>query len=116
MDALEGALSELAAAGVEGIPLVRALIRRLLQLGQFRAEIQGTRTTSDVLASAGRSLFWKDRDAIQRQLSRWRPDAIQRAIARLTEVERAIKSSGSAGPILLDEELFAIGRAVQRMR
>jgi DNA polymerase III subunit delta len=115
MNAIEAALAELAADGIEGIPLVRALLRRLLQLGQFRAEAQGSRSLSDVMASAGKSLFWKDKEAIQWQLSRWRPEAIQRAITRLTEVERAIKSSGSAGPILLDEELFAIGRAAQRM-
>jgi DNA polymerase-3 subunit delta len=116
MEAIEGALAELAADGIEGIPLVRALLRRLLQLGQFRAEMKGMNSASDVMASAGKSLFWKDKESIQRQLSRWQPDKIDTAISRLTEVERAIKSSGSAGPILLDEELFAIGRAAQRMR
>jgi DNA polymerase-3 subunit delta len=116
MEAIEAALAELAADGIEGIPLVRALLRRLLQLGQFRGEMKGMRSVSDVMASSGKSLFWKDKEAIQRQLSRWQPDKIDTAIARLTEVERAIKSSGSAGPILLDEELFAIGRAAQRMR
>jgi DNA polymerase III subunit delta len=116
LDAIEAALAELAAGGVEGIPLIRALMRRLLQLGQFRAEMQGRKSASDVLASAGKALFWKERDAVHRQLSRWQPDKIETAIARLTDVERAIKSSGSAGPILLDEELFAIGRVAQRMR
>jgi len=116
MDAIEAALAELAADGIEGIPLIRALLRRLLQLGQFRAEVQGSRSASDVMASAGKSLFWKDKEAIQRQLSRWRPEKIDTAIARLMDVERGIKASGSAGPILLDEELFAIGRAAQRMR
>lgn len=116
LDAIEAALAELAADGIEGIPLIRALLRRLLQLAQFRAEMQGRRSASDVMASAGKSLFWKEKDAVQRQLSRWQPDKIETAISRLSEVERAIKSSGSAGPILLDEELFAIGRAAQRMR
>lgn len=116
MEAIEAALSELAADGIEGIPLVRALLRRLLQLGQFRAEMKGIRSASDVMATLGKTLFWKDKEAIGRQLSRWQPDKIDTAIARLTEVERAIKASGSPGPVLLDEELFAIGRAAQRMR
>lgn len=116
MAAIETALAELAADGIEGIPLVRALLRRLLQLGQFRAEMKGVHSAFDVMASAGKSLFWKDKEAIGRQLSRWQPDKIDTAITRLTEVERAIKASGSPGPILLDEELFAIGRAAQRMR
>ncbi len=116
LDAIEAALAELAADGIEGIPLIRALLRRLLQLAQFRAEMRGTRSASDVMVSAGKALFWKEKDSVQRQLSRWQPDKIETAISRLGEVERAIKSSGSAGPILLDEELFAIGRVAQRMR
>ncbi|MGE0776577.1 MAG: DNA polymerase III subunit delta [Sphingomonadaceae bacterium] len=116
LDAIEAALAELAADGIEGIPLIRALLRRLLQLGQYRSEMHGTRGVSDVMASAGKSLFWKDKEAVQRQLQRWEPDKIDTAISRLIGVERAIKTSGSAGAILLDEELFAIGRAAQRMR
>ncbi len=116
MSAIETALQELAADGVEGIPLVRALFRRLLQIGQYRSEVGAAVSVSDVMASAGKSLFWKDKEAIARQVSRCTRHKIETAISRLTEVERAIKSSGSAGPILLDEELFAIGRAAQRMR
>jgi DNA polymerase-3 subunit delta len=116
LDAVDAALAELAADGIEGIPLIRALLRRLLQLGQYCADMAKGRSAADVMATSGKALFWKDKDAVQRQLMRWQPDKIETAISRLIDVERAIKSSGSAGPILLDEELFAIGRAAQRMR
>lgn len=115
LQAIEYALGQLAADGIEGIPLLRAVLRRLLQIGQFRAEVSGGDNVADVMASAGKSLFWKDKDAITRQVSRWRPAAIETAVARLLAAERAIKASGSVGPLLLDEELFAIGRAAQRM-
>lgn len=116
LDAIESALAQLAADGVEGIPLLRAMLRRLLQIGQYRAEVSGTASVADVMASAGKALFWKDKESISRQVSRWRPEAIETALARLIAVERGIKASGSTGAILLDEELFAIGRAAQRMR
>lgn len=116
LDAMESALAQLLADGIEGIPLIRALLRRLLQLAELRAQVNGTTSVSSVMASQGKALFWKDKDSIGRQLSRWRPNALEAAIGRLTAIERDIKASGSAGPILLDEELFAIGRAAQRMQ
>jgi DNA polymerase-3 subunit delta len=116
LDAVEAALTELAADGIEGIPLVRALLRRLLQLGQYRADMAKGRSAADVMATSGKALFWKDKASVERQLGRWQADKIETAISRLTHVELAIKASGSAGPILLDQELFAIGRAAQRMR
>lgn len=116
MDAIEGALAQLAAEGIEGIPLIRALLRRLLQLAELRAQVSSTISVSTAMASQGKSLFWKDKESIGRQLSRWLPAALDTAITRLGVIERAIKASGSAGPLLLDEELFTIGRAAQRMQ
>lgn len=116
LDAFETALAQLAAEGIEGIPIIRAMLRRLLQLADFRSQVAEGSSVAGVMASAGKSLFWKDRDVVARQLSRWRPTQIATAIERLMACERAIKASGTAGPILLDEELLAIGRAARRMR
>lgn len=116
LDAIEAALAQLAAEGIEGIPLIRAMLRRLLQLAEFRAEVARGSSVSNVMASAGKSLFWKDRDTVARQVARWRPAQIATAIERLMATERAVKASGTAGTILLDEELLAIGRAARRMR
>jgi DNA polymerase-3 subunit delta len=116
LEAIEAALAQLAAEGIEGIPLIRAMLRRLLQLAEFRAEVARGSSVSSVMASAGKSLFWKDRDTVARQVSRWRPAQIATAIERLMATERAVKASGTAGSILLDEELLAIGRAARRMR
>jgi DNA polymerase-3 subunit delta len=115
MEAIEAALAQLAADGIEGIPLIRALLRRLLQVAQFRSEVSGSTSVSAVMASQGKALFWKDKNAIAGQVSRWQPNALEAVVSRLTAVEKAIKASGTAGSILLDEELFAIGRAAQRM-
>lgn len=116
LDAIDHELSRLASEGIEGIPLVRAMLRRLALLAEYRAEVARGNSPSSVMASAGKALFWKDKDAVGRQLARWKPEAIATATRRLVEAERAIKASGTAGAILLDEELIAIGRAARAMR
>jgi len=78
----------------------------------MRGEFEGAR---NAMASSSKSLFWKEKQSAERQSARWRPDAIERMVTRLTAIERGIKASGSLGPLLLDEELFAIGRVAQRM-
>lgn len=116
LDAVDTALTQLAAEGIEGIPLARAMLRRLHQLAEFRSEVARGNSISSVMASRGKSLFWKDKEAVERQLSRWNPAGLATAIERLMAAERQLKASGTAGPVLLDEELFAIGRAARKMR
>ncbi len=116
LDAVDAELRRLAEDGLEGIPLIRALLRRLALLADLAAEVARGNSVSSVMASSGKALFWKEKDAIGRQLARWRPTAIETAIRRLVAAEQAIKASGTAGPILLDEELVAIGRAARNMR
>ncbi len=116
LDAIEIALAQLAAEGIEGIPLIRAMLRRLFQVGEYSAQVAMGNSVSSVMASAGKALFWKDKEPVTRQVTHWRPSAIATAIERLIATERALKSSGTAGAILLDEELMAIGRAARKMR
>ena len=116
LEIIDSELAQLAAQGVEGIPIIRAMLRRLHQLAAFRAEVAAGNSVGSVMAGSGKSLFWKDKDAIQRQVSRWQPRPIATAIERLLANELSLKDSGSAGTILLDEELIAIGRAAQKMR
>lgn len=116
LDALDRELRRLAEEGLEGIPLIRALLKRLALLAEFRAEVAKGNSPSSVMAAAGKALFWKDKDAIGRQLARWKPAALETAIQRLVAAELALKASGTAGPVLLEEELFAIGRAARNMR
>lgn len=116
LEQIDTELAQLATQGVEGIPIIRALLRRLNQLAAFRAEVSAGKSVDAVMATSGKALFWKDQKAVQRQLSNWRPETLARAIERLVDTELALKASGSPGPILLDEELIAIGRAARRRR
>lgn len=113
---LEAELARLHAEGLEGITLLRAMLRRIMLLARLRAQVEQGSNVGAVMASSGKSLFWKERDVVGRQLSRWRADLLAKAMSRLLEAERQIKASGGIGPLAADEELFAICRQAARLR
>jgi DNA polymerase-3 subunit delta len=109
--------TELALLGTaEAIGVVRALLRRLAQIAPLRAEVAAGNSIDAVMASSGRSIFWKDQKVVSGLLARWSPDAIATATLRLAATERAFKRSGSAGMVMIGEELIAISRAAAARR
>jgi DNA polymerase-3 subunit delta len=113
---LAAELARLHAEGVEGITLLRAMLRRVALLARLRAEVDRGSTASAVMASSGKSLFWKEKDEVGRQLSRWRAALLAKAMSRLLEAELQVKASGGIGPLAADEELFTICRQAARLR
>ncbi len=115
-NALETELARLRTMGMEGVTLIRALLRRMALLARLRAEVDAGRSPGAVMASAGKAIFFKEKDRIDAQLRRWPSDLIAKAMTRLAEAERQVKSSGGVGPIAADVELFAICRQAARLR
>ncbi|HEU0097698.1 MAG TPA: DNA polymerase III subunit delta [Allosphingosinicella sp.] len=113
---LQAELLRLSSEGVEGIPLIRAVLRRMSLLSRLRAHVERGGSPDAVMASHGKSLFWKEKQSVARQLSSWRSDALARSVSRLLEAERQVKASGGLGPRAVDEELFAICRQAGRSR
>jgi DNA polymerase-3 subunit delta len=113
---LQGELVRLSSEGIEGIPLIRAVLRRMSLLSRLRAQVERGSSPGAVMASQGKSLFWKEKDSIGQQLSRWRPEALARSVSRLLEAERQVKAPGGLGPRAVDEELFAICRQAARLK
>lgn len=115
-DLLAGELARLSSEGIEGIPLIRAVLRRMSLLARLRAQVERGNSVDAVMASQGKALFWKEKPAIAQQLGRWRSDLLAKSVTRLVEAERQAKASGGAGNATVDEELFAIARQAQRLR
>ena len=113
---LEAELVRLRAEGLEGIILIRAMLRRVALLARLRAEVEQGSSPSAVMASSGKSLFWREKPSIEIQLRRWRSELIAKAMTRLSDAERQLKASGGPGPVAADEELFAICRQAARLR
>jgi DNA polymerase-3 subunit delta len=113
---LQAELLRLSSEGIEGIPLIRAVLRRMTLLARLRAEVERGNSVATVMASQGKAIFWKERDAMAAQLSRWRSDLLAKGVSRLLEAERQAMTPGGPGPLAIDEELFAICRQAARLR
>ena len=119
--ALAGELGELAEAlgrllpgASEAIAIVRALQRRVLQLAPMRARVEAGERVDAVMASAGKALFWKDKDMIHAMLTRWNAERLAHVGERAAALETALMLSGAPGVAALGEELTAIARAARR--
>lgn len=116
LEMLQAELLRLSSEGVEGIPLIRAVLRRMTLLAKLRAEVERGNSVATAMASQGKAIFWKEKDAVAMQLSRWRADFLGKSMSRLLEAERQVKASGGLGPLAVDEELFTICRQAARLR
>lgn len=113
---LGGELARLSSEGVEGIPLIRAVLRRMSLLSRLRGQVERGSNVDAVMASQGKALFWKEKPAVAQQLGRWRAELLAKSVSRLVEAERQAKASGGAGNAAVAEELYAIARQAQRLR
>lgn len=115
-DQAEAELARLRTEGKDGIQLVRAALRRMTMLARLRAEVERGKSVGAVMASAGKAIFWKEQEAVQAELGRWRAETLAKGISRLIEAERQIMSSGGPGPIAAEAELLTIARQAARRR
>ena len=120
LGSLTGEMAELADQlallphGAEGIPIVRALQRRLLQVAPARARIERGERPDAVMTSLGKSLFWKDKTLVQRLLSLWDSRRLATITERAGKLEREMMFSPVPTQEALGEELLAIARAAKR--
>jgi len=111
----EATQGELARITADGIPILRAVLRRLFLLADYRADVERGDSVSTVMAAKGRALFWKEKETVSAQLGRWKSHSLATAIDRLSAANRAAMFSGM-GRVGVEAELIAIARAAQRMR
>jgi DNA polymerase-3 subunit delta len=109
-------LGRLPHGGAEAIPVLRALQRRLLMLAPLRARIENGQSVDGVMASMGKTLFWKDKPLIQRLLFVWSADRIAEAAARVSQLERQVMLRPLADEAALGETLVTFARAASRGR
>lgn len=114
---LDGLSRELdASAGdAEPISILRALQRRLLMLAPIRARVDRGQRPHDAVTSAGKSVFFKEKDLVAGLVGRWDSAALARVLERSGELERRLMRSDSPPAIeALGEELTAIARSARR--
>lgn len=120
--ALAGRLRDLATElaqlppGAEAIPIVRGLQRRLIQLAPARARIDRGESADAVMASLGKSLFWKDKPLFAKLLSLWDSRRLATVAERAGKLEMDLMFSHAPPEEQLGEELIAIARAAGSRR
>ena len=110
MPGLVDAIARLPKAAVEPIPAVRALHRRILMLAPARARVERGERIDAVMTSLGKSLFWKDKPAVEKMLGRWTAEGLSTASERAGALERSFLFSEVPQFDSLAEELLAIAR------
>jgi DNA polymerase-3 subunit delta len=107
-------LQRLHAVGAEGITLLRAALRRALLLSRLRGRVEQGEAPAAVVAAQGKSMFWKEKDGVERQLRAWPAERLARCVTRLAEAERGLKRAGALGTVAADAELLEIARQAGR--
>ena len=114
MDALGDELARLPSGGSEAIPAVRSLQRRLLMLAPIQARVERGERVDAVMASAARSLFWKDKPLVEAMLKRWSAEDLAKAAERAGALERELMFTAAPEREALGEALIAIARRARR--
>jgi DNA polymerase-3 subunit delta len=106
---------EIGAADAEAVSILRSLQRRLLMLAPIRARVDAGERPHDAVTSAGKSVFWKDKELVSSLVRKWDSNTLARVFERSGELERRLMRTDSP-PVMdaLEEELVAIARTARR--
>jgi DNA polymerase-3 subunit delta len=85
-------------------------------LAPGRARIDRGERIDAVMASFGRSLFWKDKEAVAQMLKRWRSEDLATVAQRAGELERNLMFGEAPEREALGQELLAIARKARSAR
>ncbi len=113
---LATSISKLSPAGSEAVPALRSLQRRILMLAPARARIERGERLDAVMASFGKSLFWKDKETVGKMLGRWTAKDLAVISERAGALERNIMFNNAPEREALGEELLTIARKAQKAR
>ena len=99
-------------AGGNAVSILRALQRRLDQLGS----VQAAGGDDAAMARAGAPRFGPPAQAFKQQLSLWRGRRLEQARQLAFDAERQVKRSGSPTEALVSELLIRLARGAAQMR
>jgi DNA polymerase-3 subunit delta len=110
---LSNELARLSPAGTEAVSVVRSLQRRLLMLAQARARAERGESVDGAMTSAGKSLYFKDKKAMDRMVPKWSAERLATISERIGKLERNLMFSPAPEREALGEELLTIARAAR---
>jgi DNA polymerase-3 subunit delta len=105
-----------AMADGDAVSVVKALLRRLAQLVPLRSRIDSGERPDAVMTSMGKTLFFRDKPAFERMLTRWDSARLAAIVERTATLEKDIMLSGEPPAAAVGEELVTIARAARARR
>ncbi|MFA9199732.1 MAG: DNA polymerase III subunit delta [Cypionkella sp.] len=107
---LAGELARMREQSLNPVGLLLAFERRAAQLAQINARMGPRGRVKDAVEAEmkARRVFWKERDDLIDQLERWRGRKLERLVARLVELHRALLANNAASEVLLAQALAGI--------
>lgn len=98
------------------VGLLLAFERRAAQLADLAGKLGAGGDVRGLLEaeSAARRVFWKDKDDLAAQLTRWRGKRLTRLLDKLIELHRALLAHSQAAELLLAQGLAEVARAAAR--
>jgi len=114
LDTLTRELDSLA-SDVDAVSVIRALQRRIAMVAPIRARVDQGQRPHDAVTSAGKSVFWKEKDLVTAIVSAWDSASLARALERSGSLERSLmRPDRPPESEALEEELVAIARTARR--
>lgn len=107
-------LARLEEAGTSPIPVLRALVRRLMTLAELAGDVSAGRSINDTIER--HNVFFREKASTARALRLWNPTRLADAVDHIRQAERALMASGSAGAILANRAMIDLARAASRRR
>jgi DNA polymerase III subunit delta len=92
--AIERDLERQLAEGDSPVTILRAAARHFMRLHVAVGAIARGQDADAAMAGLRPPVFFRDKDRFRKQLRRWKPPALARALARLTEAEIDCKTTG----------------------
>lgn len=93
-------------AGIEAIAMLRFASLHAQKLWLARAAMAAGKSPDDAMKQLRPPVFFKRQPAFRRQLSLWHEPRLARALAALSETERACKTTGAPARLLAERALM----------
>lgn len=97
---------------LSGVSALRALLRRLHQLRDARAMIDGGASPADAIAKLRPPVFWKERDAVALQARLWTAKKLNAAYDVLWTAELRSKTAGAPQELIAADAYRGVARLV----
>jgi len=98
--------------GLSGVSALRALLRRLHQLRDARALVDGGASPADAVGKLRPPVFWKERDAVAAQVRMWSGKKLSAAYDVLWSAELRSKTAGAPQELIAADAYRSVAKLV----